>query len=58
MNRSTTGLKVRFFNVRIVTGHGRTGKSTGDTFDPLNRTHERGKAVMYSPGAIERKPVG
>src|SRR5262245_46416918 len=51
INRSTTGLRIRFFSVRIVTGHGRTGKSTGNTFKPLNRTHEPGKAVMYSPSA-------
>ncbi len=30
MKRSTTGLKVRFFNVTTMTGHGRMGKSTGN----------------------------
>ena len=33
MKRSTTGLKVRFFRVTIVTGHGRTGNRTGKTFN-------------------------
>jgi hypothetical protein len=51
MKRSTTGLKVRFFSVRIATGHGRTVKSTGNIFNALKRTHEPGKAVMYSPPA-------
>jgi hypothetical protein len=32
MNRSTTGVKVRFFSVKITTGHGRIGKSSGNTF--------------------------
>jgi hypothetical protein len=32
MNRSTTGLSVRFFSVTIPIGHGRAGKSTGSTF--------------------------
>src|SRR5713101_1586409 len=27
--RSTTGLRVRFFNVTIATGHGRIGRATG-----------------------------
>jgi hypothetical protein len=34
MKRSTTGLKVRFFSVTIVTGHGRAGRSTANT-NPL-----------------------
>jgi hypothetical protein len=29
MNRPTTGLKVRFLSIKIATGHGRTGNSTG-----------------------------
>jgi hypothetical protein len=32
MNRWTTGLSVRFFNVMIATGQVRTGSSTGNTF--------------------------
>jgi hypothetical protein len=32
MKRSTTGLMVLFFNVRIDSGHGRIGKFTGNTF--------------------------
>ena len=48
MKRSTTGLSVRFFSVTIVTGHGRTGKSTGNTFE-LNRTTDLGIAVMNGP---------
>jgi len=35
MKRSTTGLNVRFFNVTIATGHGRAGRSTGNTFNAL-----------------------
>jgi hypothetical protein len=33
IKRSTSGLNVRFFSVTIVTGHGRTGKSTGKRFN-------------------------
>src|SRR4051812_48794345 len=40
--RSTTGFWVRFFSVRITTGHGRTGKSTGNIFKALTCTHELG----------------
>src|SRR5215813_670031 len=31
MKRSITGLRVRFLSVTILIGHGRTGKSTGNT---------------------------
>src|SRR5262245_30422946 len=33
MKRSTTGLKVRFFNLTTATGQGRIGKSTGSNFN-------------------------
>jgi hypothetical protein len=36
MKRSTTGLKVRFFKVKIVTGHGRIGISTGVITEKLD----------------------
>ena len=32
MKRSTTGLKVRFFRVKITTSHGHDGISTGSIF--------------------------
>jgi hypothetical protein len=32
IKRSTIGLKVRFFNMTIATGHGRTGRSIGNAF--------------------------
>src|SRR5215203_5704250 len=48
MKRSTTGLRVRFLRRTIATGHGVTGKSTGRILRKLKRTHEAGKAVMYS----------
>src|SRR5205823_13800203 len=54
MKRSTTGFKVRFFSVRIATGHGRTGKSTDNILKALTCTHELGKAVMYPPLASNR----
>jgi hypothetical protein len=34
MKRSTTGLGVRFFNVKTVTGHDHGGSSTGNGFNP------------------------
>ncbi|MDP9204123.1 MAG: hypothetical protein M3P12_01545, partial [Gemmatimonadota bacterium] len=49
MKRSTTGLKVRFFSVTISTGHGRTDKSTGNSFSALRRATERGHPVMNWP---------
>src|SRR5712664_3499489 len=55
MNRSTTGLNVRFFSVTIATGHGRTGKSTGSTFSEnrsaWGRATELGNVVMKWPEA-------
>jgi hypothetical protein len=33
MNRSTNGLNVRFFGVKIATCRGATGKTTGSTFN-------------------------
>jgi hypothetical protein len=33
MKRSTTGLSIRFFNVRITTAHGSVGKPTGNFFN-------------------------
>jgi hypothetical protein len=55
MKRSTTGLKVRFFRVVITTGHGRTGKSTGNTLSELWTTPDRGYAVMNGP--LARKSI-
>src|SRR5215510_14069743 len=45
MKRSTTGLSVRCFSVTIVTAHGRTGKSTGNTFSELKCVTDLGHAV-------------
>ena len=53
MKRSTTGLNVRFFSVTIVTAHGRTGKSTGNTFSELKCATDLGHAVMNRPLATK-----
>ena len=53
MKRSTTGLNVRFFSVTIVTAHGRTGKSTGNTFSELKCATDFGHAVMNRPLATK-----
>jgi hypothetical protein len=48
--RSTTGLKVRCFNVTIVTGHDLVGSLTGNAFSknrlPQVCTTESGSTVM------------
>src|SRR5262245_51018263 len=53
MKRSTTGLKVRFFNVMIVTSHGRVGTSTGNIFKRYSalswRSRDFGTTVMNRP---------
>src|ERR1700731_4425195 len=51
MKRSTTGLRVRFFSVTVLTGHGRTGKSTGNTLSDLKYATDLGIAVMNWPSA-------
>jgi hypothetical protein len=40
IKRSTTGLRVRFFTVKIMTGHGCGGRSTANSFNPC-RTRSR-----------------
>ena len=55
MKRSTTGLKVRFFNVKIATGHGRMGMSTANSFNACRsspwRSTDFGTTVMNRPRA-------
>ena len=53
MKRSTTGLNVRFFSVTIVTAHGWTGQSTGNTFSELKCATDLGHAVMNRPLATK-----
>ena len=48
MKRSTVGLSVLFLRVTMLTGHGRTGKSTGSTLSGLKYATDRGIAVMKS----------
>src|SRR5258708_6249786 len=63
MNRSTTGLNVRFFSMRTATGHGRSGNSIGNTFSErrfeLRRKNELGIAVRNGLVAIKlnRRPT-
>src|SRR6266849_5877924 len=51
MKRSATGLSVRFFSVTMLTGHGRAGKSTGNTLRDLKYATDLGIAVMNWPSA-------
>ncbi len=51
MKRSATGLSVRFFSVTMLTGHGRAGKSTGNTLSDLKYATDRGIEVMNWPSA-------
>src|SRR5262245_47644135 len=51
MKRSAMGLIVRFLNVATFTGHGRAGKSTGNTLSDLKYATELGIDVMNWPSA-------
>jgi hypothetical protein len=55
IKRSTTGLGVRFFNVKTVTGHDHGGSSTGNGFSPYRlsslRIADMGATVMKRPPA-------
>src|SRR5438132_7052681 len=51
MKRSTIGLRVRFLSVTMLTGHGRDGKSTGNTLSDLKYATDLGIAVMNWPSA-------
>jgi len=56
MKRSTTGLNVRFFGVRIATGHGRFGRSTGNTFNP-NRSPPREQQMPEALGVFHKTEI-
>jgi hypothetical protein len=51
MKRSTTGLRVRFLSVTMLTGQGRAGKSTGNTLSDLKYATDLGMEVMNWPSA-------
>ena len=55
MNRSTTGLSVRCVSVTMLTGQGRTGKSTGNVLSELKYAIDLGIAAINWP--MERKWV-
>ena len=63
MKRSTTGLRVRFFNVKIATGQGRIGMSTASSFNVCRsspwRSSDFGTTVMNRLRAdnFARRPV-
>src|SRR6185369_14984109 len=53
MKRSTTGLRVRFFRVTILTGHGRAGSLIGSVFSEQKRATDLAWAVRYGPLATK-----